>query len=97
MSKESAEYVLDRIESMLRLQDTRTDSDGLQAADELTHFRTRVQSMLSGETTKAEDDIETAFYELLGNQRTLGLAFLDAMEADLNKAGGGTRPVAESA
>ena len=85
MSKEDAEYVLERIESMLRLLESRADSKSLQAAVELTRFRSRVQSMLSTEVPPAEDDIETAFYVLLGNQRTLGLAFLDAMESDVDK------------
>jgi hypothetical protein len=85
MLKQDAEYVLERIESMLRLLETRAGSEDVKAAAELNRFRSRVRKVLSEESATKEDDIETAFYELLENQRTLGLAFLDAMEIDVNK------------
>jgi hypothetical protein len=84
MSKEDADYVLERIDSMLRLLKTRSDSESIQAIAELNVFRSRVQDGCSDDSVTKEDDVETAFYELLGNQRTLGLVFLDAMEADAN-------------
>ena len=51
--------------------------------------------VLSGEFTESEEDIETSFYVLPGNNRTLGLAFLEAMEMEANTLAQGHLPRGE--
>lgn len=85
MADADVQYVLERIESMLRLLATRTDSESRQAIVELTVFQSGVEELLSGESTPGAEAIETALCQLVYTDRTLALAFVDAMEADVKR------------
>lgn len=78
MDNKDADYVLERIDSMLSLLRERGDAESAVNAIELDGFRQKVLN------AALDDDVETEFYVFLENRRDLGTVFLDAMDSDVS-------------